>query len=145
MNDLTLLQGRMFTDDEDQRAEHVVVLGHDTWEELFGDQNAIGKEVSIETGLYTVIGVLDKRKQPFGGGKNQARQHGLFPHGDVSQPASRRQGPVGQREVRRSKKQVAGRGRDSRDAAHSSQREGGQSPTTSKYLGRIRFRSFGGN
>jgi putative ABC transport system permease protein len=81
VNDLTLLQGRMFTDDEDHRAEHVVVLGHDTWEELFGDQNAIGKQVSIETGLYTVIGVIDKRKQPFGGGKNQADNTAFFPMG----------------------------------------------------------------
>ncbi len=81
VNDLMLLQGRMFTDDEDHRAEHVVVLGHDTWEELFGDQNAVGKQVSIETGLYTVIGVIDKRKQPFGGGKNQADNTAFFPMG----------------------------------------------------------------
>jgi putative ABC transport system permease protein len=79
--DLTLLQGRMFTDAEDQRAEHVVVLGHDTWEELFGSENAIGKEVAIESGLYTVIGVLDKRKQPFGGGKNPADNMAFFPLG----------------------------------------------------------------
>ena len=77
--ELTFLQGRMFTDDEDQRASHVVILGHDTWEELFGDQNAIGKEVNIETGLYTVIGVLDKRKQPFGGGKNPNDNAAFFP------------------------------------------------------------------
>ena len=70
VTDLVFLQGRLFTDQEDERGEHVVVLGHDTWEELFGSDNAIGKEVSIESGLYTVIGVLDKRKQPFGGGKN---------------------------------------------------------------------------
>jgi len=81
VNDFALLQGRMFTDDEDHRAEHVVVLGHDTWEELFGDQNAMGKQVSIETGLYTVIGVLDKRKQPFGGGKNPGDNTVFFPMG----------------------------------------------------------------
>ena len=69
----------MFNDAEDQRGAHVVVLGHDTWEELFGDQNAIGKEVNIETGLYTVIGVLDKQKQPFGGGKNPADNMAYFP------------------------------------------------------------------
>jgi putative ABC transport system permease protein len=81
INDLTLLQGRMYTDDEDQRASHVCVLGHDTWEELFGEQNAIGKEVNIETGLYTVIGVLDKQKQPFGGSRNQADNQVYFPLG----------------------------------------------------------------
>jgi len=81
VTDLTFLQGRLFTDQEDQRAEHVVVLGHDTWEDLFGNENAIGKEVAIESGLYTVIGVLDKRKQPFGGGKNPADNIAFFPMG----------------------------------------------------------------
>jgi putative ABC transport system permease protein len=79
VTDLTFLQGRMYTDQEDQRGSHVCILAHDTWEELFGDQNAIGKEVNIETGMYTVIGVLDKRKQPFGGGKNQADNMVYFP------------------------------------------------------------------
>ncbi len=81
VNDLTLLQGRVWTDEEDARAAHVVVLGHDTWEELFGDQPAVGKEVAIESGLYTVIGVLDKRKQPFGGGKNPNDNMADFPLG----------------------------------------------------------------
>jgi putative ABC transport system permease protein len=81
VNDLTFLQGRLFTDQEDARAAHVVVLGHDTWEELFGDQNALGKEVAVESGLYTVIGVLDKRKQPFGGGKNPNDNAVFFPLG----------------------------------------------------------------
>ena len=58
---------------------HVCVLGHDTWEQLFGDENAMGKEVNIETGLYTVIGVLDKLKQPFGGGKNPDDNKVIFP------------------------------------------------------------------
>ena len=43
VTELTLLQGRMYTDEEDKRAAHVVVLGHDTWQELFGDEYAIGK------------------------------------------------------------------------------------------------------
>ncbi|HEV2485959.1 MAG TPA: ABC transporter permease [Terracidiphilus sp.] len=81
VNDLTFLQGRLYTDEEDQRGAHVCVLGHDTWEELFGDQNAIGKEVAVESGLYTVIGVLDKRKQPFGGGKNPNDNVVDFPFG----------------------------------------------------------------
>jgi putative ABC transport system permease protein len=79
VTDLTLIQGRMYTDQEDQRGSHVCIIAHDTWEQLFGDQNAIGKEVNIETGMYTVIGVLDKRKQPFGGGKNQADNMVYFP------------------------------------------------------------------
>jgi putative ABC transport system permease protein len=81
VTDLTMLQGRMFTDAEDARAAHVVVLGHDTWQELFGDAPAVGKDVAIESGLYTVIGVLDKRKQPFGSGKNPRDNIILFPFG----------------------------------------------------------------
>jgi putative ABC transport system permease protein len=81
VSDLTLIQGRMFTDEEDQRAAHVVVIGHDTWEQLFGAESAIGKEVTVESSNYTVIGVLDKRKQPFGGGKNPNDNAAFFPMG----------------------------------------------------------------
>jgi putative ABC transport system permease protein len=81
ISDFTMMQGRMYTEEEDQRGAHVCVLGHDTWEELFGDQSAIGKEVNVETGLYTVIGVLDKQKQPFGGGKNRQDNQVYFPLG----------------------------------------------------------------
>jgi len=81
VSELTFLEGRLWTDAEDARAAHVCVLGHDTWEELFGGQPAVGKEVNVESGLYTVIGVLDKRKQPFGGGKNPNDNAVFFPMG----------------------------------------------------------------
>jgi putative ABC transport system permease protein len=77
--DLVFTQGRLWTDQEDDRAAHVVVLGHDTAEELFGTEDPIGKDVAVESGLYTVIGVLDKRKQPFGGGKNPNDNAAFFP------------------------------------------------------------------
>ena len=47
----------------------------------FGNENPIGKEVNVESGLYTVIGVLDKQKQPFGGGKNPNDNMVFFPMG----------------------------------------------------------------
>ena len=75
----TLLEGRFFTDQEDQRHAKVCVLGYDTADELFGTQDPIGKEVTIETGLYTVIGVMDKRKQALGTGKNPNDNAALFP------------------------------------------------------------------
>jgi len=68
--DLKLTEGRLFNDAEDARAAHVCVIGHDTAEELFGNTDPLGKDVNIETGMYSVIGVLDKQKQIFGGGKN---------------------------------------------------------------------------
>ncbi len=79
VTDLVFTEGRLWTDAEDERAAHVVVLGHDTAEELFGTEDPIGKDVAVESGLYTVIGVLDKRKQPFGGGKNPNDNAAFFP------------------------------------------------------------------
>jgi putative ABC transport system permease protein len=81
-SNLTLAAGRFFTDEEDQRAAHVCVLGHDTAEQLFvNGENPIGKEVNVATGLYTVIGVLEKGKQPFGSGKNPEDNAITFPFG----------------------------------------------------------------
>ena len=77
--DLDLTQGRLFTEDEDQRRANVVILGHDTAEKLFGNESAVDKEVNIEGDLFTVIGVFDKRKQVFGGGDNPEDNKAVFP------------------------------------------------------------------
>jgi putative ABC transport system permease protein len=79
VSDMPLREGRLFTEDEDVRHAHVCVLGHDTWDALFDGQPAVGKQISVETGLYTVIGVLDKHKQPFGSGKNPNDNTIYFP------------------------------------------------------------------
>ena len=79
VNDLSFVQGRMFTQDENLRAAHICLLGYDLWQQLFDGQNAIGRQVTIETGLYTVVGVLDKQKQIFGGGKNPRDNQVVFP------------------------------------------------------------------
>jgi len=76
----TYQAGRKFSDEEDQRAAHVCVLGHDTAEMLFvNGEDPIGKEVNVGTGLYTVIGVYDKQKQAFGSGKNAQDNAIYFP------------------------------------------------------------------
>jgi putative ABC transport system permease protein len=80
VSELTFTSGRIYNDAEDQRAAHVCVLGHDTAEELFGSEDPVGKEVAVESGTYTIIGVLDKVKQPFGGGKNPQDNIVDFPH-----------------------------------------------------------------
>lgn len=81
VNDLDLQEGRLFTDAEADRRADVVLLGHDTAEELFGEDSALGKEVTIDGDLFTVIGVFSKRKQPFGGGKNPNDNAAYFPIG----------------------------------------------------------------
>ena len=81
VSQLSMKSGRLWTDDEDQRHAHVCAIGRDTAEELFGNDEAIGKDVTVGPSLYTVIGIVDKRKQPFGSGKNPADNGVYFPLG----------------------------------------------------------------
>jgi putative ABC transport system permease protein len=82
VTDLVLTEGRFFTDGEDQRHAQVCILGHDTAEELFvNGEDPIGKSINVDTGMYTVIGVMDKVKQVFGSGKNPHDNAILFPMG----------------------------------------------------------------
>jgi putative ABC transport system permease protein len=77
--DINLDEGRFFTAEEEERRANVVVLGHDAAQELFGQESALGKEVQIEGDVFTVIGVLAKQKQVFGGGKNPNDNSAHFP------------------------------------------------------------------
>jgi putative ABC transport system permease protein len=77
--DLDLTEGRFFTEQEEQRRANVVVLGHDAKQELFGQESALGKEVDIEGDIFTVVGVLAKQKQVFGGGTNPNDNSAHFP------------------------------------------------------------------
>jgi len=76
---LDMREGRYFTDMDQARFANVVVLGSDTADELFSGQSSIGKEVEVAGTLFTVVGVLDKEKQPFGGGKNPQDNAAHFP------------------------------------------------------------------
>jgi putative ABC transport system permease protein len=77
--DLSLREGRFFTQEEDDRRANVIALGHDTAEGLFGDESALGKELNIDGELFTVAGVADKRKSGIGGGKNPEDNMIWFP------------------------------------------------------------------
>ena len=79
MHDLNLLDGRFFSENDQERAAKVTVLGYDTAEALFPGQSAIGKEVTASGMIFTVVGVLDKQKQAFGGGKNPQDNQAMFP------------------------------------------------------------------
>ena len=57
----------------------MTVLGYDTAEQTVPGQSAIGKDVEAAGMLFTVVGVLDKRKQAFGGGQNPQDNQALFP------------------------------------------------------------------
>jgi putative ABC transport system permease protein len=48
VSDLKLVEGRMWTDDEETKSSNVVVLGHDSAEQLFPGESPIGKDVECE-------------------------------------------------------------------------------------------------
>ncbi|MDE1154285.1 MAG: ABC transporter permease [Acidobacteriaceae bacterium] len=77
--DWAIQSGRYFTQNEQDRAADVTVLGHDTAEDLFRGEAPLGKEVQIEGRTFTVVGVLDKQKNAFGGGKNPDDSFAYFP------------------------------------------------------------------
>ncbi len=70
VQDLEMAAGRFFTDADLERTAPVVVLGHDVAEELFGIDRSVNQEVVIAGMTLTVVGVMEKKKNPFGGGKN---------------------------------------------------------------------------
>ncbi len=76
--DKALTEGRFFTQTDEDRAADVTVLGHDVEEELFGAIDPIGKEVVIDGRTFTVIGVFEKQKTAFGGGKNPDDSYAYF-------------------------------------------------------------------
>jgi putative ABC transport system permease protein len=73
-----LLEGRTWTDSEEERAAKVVVLGHDAAEDLFPGESPIGKDIECEGSVFTVIGVFDKQLQPFGSGRNRNDNSAYF-------------------------------------------------------------------
>ncbi len=80
VSELDLVDGRFFNEGDQERAARVTVLGSDTANELFGSGSAaIGKEVAVSGMVFTVVGVLDKQKQAFGGGKNPQDNKAFFP------------------------------------------------------------------
>jgi putative ABC transport system permease protein len=77
--ELNLKDGRFFNESDVERAANVVVLGIDTADGLFGAIDPVGQDVTIAGMTFTVVGVMDKQKQAFGGGKNPEDNKAFFP------------------------------------------------------------------
>ncbi len=78
VNDWPVTAGHVFTKEEEERAAKVVILGHDTAEDLFPNGDAIGKEVEVSGIAATVVGTLDNFKS-VSPGKNPSDNFCYFP------------------------------------------------------------------
>ena len=58
---IRLIEGRFFTEEEDRSLARVVVLGQDIKETFFGSGEAIGESITLKGEKYRVIGVLESR------------------------------------------------------------------------------------
>lgn len=56
-----IADGRFFSEEENQTARNVVILGHDVAEALFGWRDPIGQRVRIGGRRFEVIGVLEQQ------------------------------------------------------------------------------------
>jgi putative ABC transport system permease protein len=77
--DKVISEGRFFTQTEQDLASDVTVLGHDVEQDLFGSVDPIGQEVVIAGRTFNVIGVFEKQKTAFGGGRNPDDSTAYFP------------------------------------------------------------------
>ncbi|MGA3033943.1 MAG: ABC transporter permease [Terracidiphilus sp.] len=79
VQNVDLIDGRMWTESEEERRANVVVLGYDAAANLFPGESPIGRDVECDGDVFTVIGVLDKQPQPFGSGRNTQDNQAFFP------------------------------------------------------------------
>jgi len=54
-------EGRFLTDEDNDRAHKVVVLGYDIAQELFGGQSAVGQSIKIGSTKFTVVGAMENK------------------------------------------------------------------------------------
>jgi putative ABC transport system permease protein len=69
---LILSEGRLLTDDDEREGRRVVLLGSKAYRQLFPGQPAIGAGILIKSVPYTVVGILQEKKQnaSYGGPDN---------------------------------------------------------------------------
>ncbi|NOY97957.1 MAG: FtsX-like permease family protein [Chloroflexi bacterium] len=61
VRDMELEDGRYFNQSEVDRKQKMVVLGHSLAQELFGDSDPIGQQVTVGTTRFVVIGVMAEK------------------------------------------------------------------------------------
>ena len=55
--------GRFLTPEDEQQRRRVIFVGDEMAKDLFGDENPVGKTLSVNNAPYTVIGVMQHKQQ----------------------------------------------------------------------------------
>jgi putative ABC transport system permease protein len=63
---LRIDQGRFFSDDDVQQRRRYVILGRRLVEDLFGDENPLGKQVKVADADFRVIGLMERKGNSLG-------------------------------------------------------------------------------
>ena len=79
VQDIELIDGRMWTPSEEERAANVAILGHDAAEDLFPGESPVGQDIECSGEVFQIIGVMDVQPQPFGSGRNTQDNSVYFP------------------------------------------------------------------
>ncbi len=66
ITNLNIAKGRPLTEADDQGGTHVVVIGYDIIENLMGGVEPIGKEIRVDGGVYTIVGVGERQGKTLG-------------------------------------------------------------------------------
>src|SRR5580693_6258322 len=79
--DLKIQYGRFFNETDAEHRAPVVLLGYDAVRILFPQsaEQSLGKEVTIDGQLFTVIGTLEKQRQGISGGSNPEDNSAYMP------------------------------------------------------------------
>ena len=80
---LTIGQGRFYTEEDNEQRNHVVVLGSEAKKKLFSGMDAIGQRVRINGISFTVIGVLKGKMQESGDDFNKTNWIPFNSMGDI--------------------------------------------------------------
>ena len=83
-----IAEGRNFSVDEINYGRHVIIIGKEVKNIVFGQNNAIGKVIAVGSNKYKIIGILEKKgsSMGFGGDKNclipiiNSRQYFSYPN-----------------------------------------------------------------
>ena len=66
MQNLNIIEGRGFTQADDEHGAHVAIVGYDIYENLLKFEDPMGKEIRVDGTPYTIIGLGEKKGKSLG-------------------------------------------------------------------------------